>query len=114
MRYEGMVMKRFLAIITIASVLGACASGGGRSAVANANEAFAQLAAEVEREIRATEKTGFLWRDTEQLLQDARSAQAESRYEDAKQLANKALRQAKMAQQQARENANAGPVYPKP
>ena len=106
-------MKRILIVVAVATALGACSTGRPASAVF-ANDEFSRLAADVEREIRAAEKTGFLWRDTDQLLREARLAQSEGRYEDAKQLANKARRQAELAQQQARDNANAGPVYPKP
>ena len=103
-------MKRILAVVAVTSLLASCAP----SRAPSVNEEFSQLTASVEREIRATEKTGFLWRDTEQLLQDARLAQAEGRHEEAKQLALRAMRQAKLAQEQARDNANAAPVYPKP
>jgi len=106
-------MKRILAVLAMTSLLASCAPSRAPT-VASANEEFSKLAAEVDREIRATEKTGFLWRDTEQFLEDARVAQLEGRYEDAKRLALQALRQAKLAQQQARDNANAAPAYPKP
>jgi hypothetical protein len=107
-------MKQILVMVAAATMLVACAAPEKHRAIASANDEFARLAAEVEREIRATDKTGFLWRDTEQILRDARAAQAEGRYAEAKELANRALRQAQLAQQQARENANAGPTYPKP
>ena len=73
---------------------------------------FTRLAAKVENEIRVADKTGFLWRDTEGLLQSAREAQLGGRHEEAMRLANMALKQAQLAQAQARENANAGPHYP--
>lgn len=105
-------MKRLIAVVAIAVALSACATGRP-TPTTSASDEFSRLAADVEREIRAAERTGFLWRDTEQILRDARLAQAEGRYEDAKQLANRAMRQARLAQQQARDNANAAPVYPK-
>jgi hypothetical protein len=106
-------MKRILAVAAIVTALSACTTGRP-SSPASASDDFARLAAEVEHEIRAAEKTGFLWRDTEQVLREARLAQSEGRYDEATQLANKAMRQARLAQQQARDNANARPVYPKP
>jgi hypothetical protein len=95
-------------------MLNACAAPDHPPAASTVNDEFSRLAAEVELEIRAAEKTGFLWRDTEQVLREARLAQSEGRYDDARTLANKALHQAKLAQQQARDNADAKPVYPKP
>jgi hypothetical protein len=99
---------RTLLVVALASVLGACAG-----TTTTPDDEFSQLAAQIEREIRAAEQTGFLWRDTERLLRDARSAQKEGRHDDARKLANRALKQAQLAQQQARAGANAGPRYPK-
>jgi hypothetical protein len=109
-------MKRILSIAAVmATALAACAPARTPIAASAAqSDEFALLVARTETEIRAAEKTGFLWRDTEQLLRDARSAQREGRRDDAMQLANKALRQAQLAQQQARDNTKAAPTYPKP
>ena len=106
-------MKRILPIVGVL-MLTACGTTGPSPSATSASDEFSRLAAEVEHEIRVTEKTGFLWRDTEKILRDARLAQSEGRYDEAKQLAHKAMRQAKLAQQQALDNANARPVYPKP
>ena len=108
-------MKRFLTIVAVISTLAACSPARHpTNAAAASNDEFSLLAARVETEIRAAEKTGFLWRDTEQILRDARTAQRNERHDEAVQLANKALRQAQLAQQQARDSANAAPMYPKP
>lgn len=108
-------MKRFLTIVAVITTLGACSPARTpTNAAAVSNDEFSRLAAQVETEIRAAEKTGFLWRDTEQILRDARAAQRDGRRDEAVQLANKALRQAQQAQQQARDSANATPIYPKP
>jgi hypothetical protein len=94
-------------LVLVASLLAGCAT----PATTPADE-FTRLAAKVENEIRVADKTGFLWRDTEGLLQSAREAQLGGRHEEAMRLANIALKQAQLAQVQARENANAGPSYP--
>ncbi len=95
--------------IAVACVLAACA---GTSNVPSEDESFNRLAAQTELEIRQAEKAGFLWRDTEPLLADARKAKKEGRDDEAMKLVRRALRQAQLAQQQARDNANAGPSYP--
>jgi hypothetical protein len=93
--------------ITLATLLVACAGAPVQQA-----DRFNQLAAQTENEIREAEKTGFLWRDTESLLAEARKAMSEGRHEEAMKLAEQSLRQAQLAQQQARANASAGPSYP--
>jgi hypothetical protein len=93
--------------VLVAFLLAGCAT----PATTPADE-FTRLAARVENEIRVADKTGFLWRDTEGLLQSARDAQLAGRHDEAMRLANAALKQAQLAQTQARENANAGPHYP--
>jgi hypothetical protein len=77
-------------------------------------EEFSKLSLEAEKEIRAADQLGFLWRDTEKLLDDARTARKQNRHDEAMKLAQKALEQAKLAQQQAQANANAGPSFPSP
>jgi ElaB/YqjD/DUF883 family membrane-anchored ribosome-binding protein len=55
---------------------------------------------------------GFLWSDTENLLLQSKQAQARGDKKRAKALAEQALKQAQLAQQQAREQANPEAVYP--
>jgi hypothetical protein len=98
---------RIALLVALAFLIGACARPASTP-----DDEFSRFAARVESEIRIAEKAGFLWRDTDKLMQDARAAQREGRYDDAMKLANQALRQAQLAQQQARKNANAGPAYP--
>src|SRR5690348_12509346 len=88
-------------------VLAACAGGPTTE-----DDVFNRLAVQTDSEIRRAENTGFLWRDTEQVLADARKASREGRHNDAMELAQKALRQAQLAQQQAKDSANAVPSYP--
>ena len=101
-------MKKFLLTSALALLASACAGTPDEP-----NDEFHRLTAQVEAEIRTTEKTGFLWRDTERLLHEARQAKQSGQVEEAMKLANQALRQAQLAQQQAQDNANAGPSYPK-
>lgn len=96
-------------IVLIGAVITAAGCAPTRT---TSDDEFRRLATQVESEIRLAEKAGFLWRDTERLLQDARAAQQAGRAEDATRLANAALKQAQLAQQQARDNANAGPIFP--
>lgn len=99
-------MNKILLAVTLAAALAAC------STPSTDNDAFNALAAQAENEIREAEKVGFLWRDTEQLLADARQANRQGRHDEAMKLAQKALKQAELAQQQAKDNAKAGPSYP--
>ena len=80
-------------------------------------EEYNQLAAQAENEIKLANKTGFLWSNTEKFLKESKeamdaataasdSATRESEYNKAMKLAKKALTEAKLAQQQARDNAN--------
>lgn len=93
----------------LAVMLAACASEPNAP-----DEEFLRLAAQTESEIRQAEQTGFLWRDTEQLLEDARQAKKQGRDDEAMTLMQQARRQAQLAQQQAKDNAKAGPAYPAP
>ncbi len=97
----------FAALFSISVGLVACASGPTRD-----DDQFNALAAQAESEIREAEKLGFLWRDTEQYLAEARKAQHEGRVDEATTLVQKSIKQAQLAQQQARDNANARPNYP--
>lgn len=95
-------------LVTTITALAACAGPGSTP-----DDEFVRFAAQVENEIRLAERSGFLWRDTEKLLSDARQAQKAGRHDEAMKLADSALKQAQLAQQQARQNANAGPQYPR-
>lgn len=93
-------------VIAAAALLAACATHE------TSETRFNQLAAQVEDEIRVADATGFLWRDTDMLLEQARIARQQGQEDVAVGLAQRALRQAKLAQQQARDNAKAAPSYP--
>jgi hypothetical protein len=81
---------------------------------------YNQLVAQAENEIKLADKAGFLWRDTEKTLKDSKEAKinadkarkegdktmADAAMANAVKLANKAIKEAQLAQQQARDNAN--------
>lgn len=84
------------------------------------NEEYNQLAAQAENEIKLADKTGFLWRDTEKFMEQSKaakaaadkarqsgdSAAAKKEFDQAMKLAKEALTQAKLAEQQAKDQAN--------
>jgi hypothetical protein len=105
-------MKQTLILCAITLALVGCASGFDQ------NE-YNQLVTEAENEIKLASKTGFLWNNTEKFLTESKEAMGaataatdkatrESEYDKAIKLAKKALSEAKMAQQQAKDNANPG------
>lgn len=103
-------MKHTLISCTLALFLAGCASGINK-------EEYNQLVKEAENEIKLANKTGFTWLNTEKLLKESQEAMEaanaasdkttrQSEYDKATKLAKKALFEAKMAQQQAKDNAN--------
>ena len=99
-------MKQTLMIGTLVVALAGCAS------VVRDDE-YTQLVVQAENEIKLADKAGFQWRDTEKFLKDSKEAKdaADKALKDgdrataAKEF-DKAMKQAQMAQQQARDNAN--------
>jgi hypothetical protein len=103
-------MKQTLILCAITLTFAGCASG------IDQNE-YQQLVTEAENEIKLASKTGFMWTGTEKFLTDSKAAMdaanaasdkatRESEYNKATKLAKQALSEAKMAQQQAKDNAN--------
>ena len=103
-------MKQSLILCAITLALAGCASTINK-------EEYDKLVADAENEIKLADKTGFLWLNTEKFLKDSKEAMSaamaasdsttrESEYNKAMKLAKKALQEAKLAQQQARDNAN--------
>lgn len=97
-----------LCAITLASV--GCASGINK-------DEYNKLVMEAENEIKLANKTGFLWTNTEKFLTESKeameaataasdSATRDKEFNQAMKLAKKALSEAKLAQQQARDNAS--------
>lgn len=112
-------MKKTLVLcaLSLALTVTGCAWWDGWS---TKNEEYNQLIAQAENEIKLSDKTGFLWSNTEQYLKDSKeaktaadkamkdgnSATAKNEFDKAMKLAQQAMKQAQLAQQQARDNAN--------
>ena len=94
-------MKKVLLVVAATVITAGCATG----------PSYDELAAQAKSEIKIAKSMDFLWRDTEKSLKAAEKANAEGDSVKAKKLAQKALDQAKMAQQQAQDNAGAKPYY---
>jgi hypothetical protein len=111
-------MKQTLMIGTLVVALAGCAS------VVNDDE-YTKLATQAENEIKLADKTGFLWLHTEKFMKDSKEAKAaadkamkdgdrataKSEFDKAMKLAKNALKEAQLAQQQARDNANPVAVF---
>jgi hypothetical protein len=112
-------MKKIFVLCALPLVLtmAGCASWGDWSAK---NDEYLQLIAQAENEVKLADKTGFLWSNTEQYLKDSKEAKAaadkamkdgdgttaKNEFDRAMKLAQQAMKQAQLAQQQARDNAN--------
>ena len=108
-----MKYKFSLMACTLALGLAACAS------VINDDE-YTKLVTQAENEVKLADKTGFLWSNTENFLKESKEAKAaadkamkdgdrktaKSEFDKAMKLAKKAMNEAQLAQQQARDNAN--------
>lgn len=103
-------MKHTLLLGAISLAIVGCASA------VNEKE-YNELAAQAENEITLAKKTGFLWLNTEKFLKESKEAMAAAtsagdratrgkEFDTAMKLAKKALQEAKLAQQQAKDNAN--------
>jgi len=64
-----------------------------------------------DKQVAAAKSMKFEWTTTEKALAGAKKAYAAEDYETALKLAKKALREAELAQAQAKHEANAKPVY---
>jgi len=107
-----------LMICTLVVALAGCAS------VVNDDE-YNKLAAQAKNEIKLADKTGFLWLNTEKTMKESKEAKAaadkamkdgdkttaKNEFDKAMKLANKAMKEAQLAQQQARDNANPVAVF---
>lgn len=80
-------------------------------------EEYNQLVTQAENEIKLANKTGFLWQNTEKFLKESKDAKTAAdaasdratkrkEFENAMKLAKKALKEAQLAQEQAKNNAN--------
>jgi hypothetical protein len=97
-------MKKIIisgAIALFASSLIGCESG----------PSYDDLVAEAEKEIAVAKKMKFEWRDTGKIMKQAKKAKESGDSAKAKKLVQKAIDQAKIAQQQAKAEANPKPTY---
>ena len=101
-------MKKTLLMTTVAFALAACAGGEQKAA---ADKEYTDLVAKAKAEIALANKTGFTWRDSEKFLKNADEAMKAGDRDKAIKLVGKATKQAQLAQKQAKDNANAKPVY---
>jgi predicted lipoprotein len=92
-------MKKALLASTLAIALAGCAG-------AAIDEEYNKVVAQAEQEIKVANQMGFLWRDTEKFLKESKEAYEAGDKEKALKLAKKALKQAQLAQEQAKANAN--------
>ncbi|MDH3638629.1 MAG: hypothetical protein OES09_09210 [Gammaproteobacteria bacterium] len=94
---------------------------GGYSNVAVAGESFDDLLAQAEKEVTAAKKAGHEWKllpnsggksmSLSKLLKSAKEAHAAGKTDDATKTLKRVIEAAKLGQQQAAEQANAGPNY---
>ena len=99
-------MKRLLLMIILSLAIAGCSSAGKRSG------AFDNLYAQAENEIKLAKQMGFLWRDTQAFLRQSRLAHEAGKKTLAMELVKEALDQAKLAQQQARDQNDPDIFYP--
>ncbi|MBD3609547.1 MAG: SoxXA-binding protein [Gammaproteobacteria bacterium] len=97
-------MKKFAILAASALLLSACASGPAKEDVT------ATIAA-AKAENKAAKKVGFMWRDAGKMIKKAEKALKAGDNAKAMKLAKKAQSQGKLAQIQAKEQANAGPSF---
>jgi hypothetical protein len=105
------MMKKviFLAVLSLAAA--GCAStdttASKAAPSAAADEEFNKLVAQAENEIKLANQTGFLWSKTEGHLKDAKDAKAKGDSDTAMKKVKAAIKEAQLAQQQAKDQANA-------
>lgn len=100
------MMQKIILVAALALAVTACATAGkGKSS-------YEQLYARAQSEIRIAQQMGFLWRDTRKILAQSRRAHEVGNKNEAMKLATEALRQAQLAQEQAKEQANPQIIYP--
>jgi hypothetical protein len=97
-------MKKALALSVLLAALAGCATGGGSTAATAAD--YDAVYKQAENEIKLAAKTGFLWNNTEGFLKQAEEAKKAGDFDKAVKLAKKALKEAQLAQQQAKHEAN--------
>ncbi len=100
--------KITLAILSMLAItLAGCAAGAKY-------KEYDQVVAQAEKEIKLAKKANFLWRDTKKILKKSKKARENGDIDKALKLAKKALKQAQLAQQQAKDQANPIVAFPAP
>ena len=99
-------MKRHLFVAMLTLVIAGCSSAGKRPST------FDKLYAQAENEIKLAKQMGFLWRDTQAFLRQSALAQEAGKKKLARELVQEALDQARLAQQQARDQTDPDVFYP--
>lgn len=99
-------MNKIMLVAILALALGGCASADKR------RSSYDELYARALNEINVAKQMGFLWRDTQKYLRLSREAHDRGDKKKAKALAEKALNEARLAQEQARQQSNPDVSYP--
>jgi hypothetical protein len=108
------MLKKSVMIASLCLFAAGCATEGAApasSASATTDEEFTKLVAQAENEIKLANKTGFLWSKTEGHLKAAKDAMAKGDKETAVKKAKAAIKEAQLAQQQAKDQANAKAAF---
>lgn len=98
------------AAITLQSESGNSSSGSSSSSNSSNNSA-SKIIDESKAEAAKASELGFLWTEVDELIKKAEKSLAEGKDEDAIKWATKAKNQAIAGQQQAKDQANAGPRF---
>jgi type IV pilus biogenesis protein CpaD/CtpE len=104
------MMKKviFLAVVSLAAAGCASTSGTTNSTAPAATDAeFNKLVSQAENEIKLANQSGFLWTKTEGFLKDAKDAKAKGDMDTAMKKVKSAIKEAQLAQQQAKDQAKA-------
>lgn len=106
--------KTLLLTAGLALIIAGCAEMETQPApAAAAGPELDTVIANAEKEIAAAKKANNLWRDTEKFLDQAKTAKAEGKADEAMKKAKKALKEAELAQKQAVAEAGAKVNFPK-
>lgn len=102
------MLKKTVLIAALSLVAAGCVTDEAQTGTATAADAeFSKLVAQAESEIKLANQTGFLWSKTEGHLKDAKDAKAKGDTETAMKKAKAAIKEAQLAQQQAKDQATA-------
>lgn len=102
-------MKKTILLISLSLLLGACATAP-RTPAATAESAASAIAAAEAARGKAAE-VGYEWRDTAEIITEAKKAAEAKEYDKAVKLAGKAERQGVAALKQYEEQKNAADMH---